>query len=92
MICSKPSCVRGQPSARAKGSHMAITSGVRTIDGFSSAARLRSASKLSSRPQSEEAGDHAVSSRSPEASFDSASPLDITSPSTNTGRPFTFVR
>ncbi len=65
MICSKPICFFGQPSARANGSHIAITSGVRTIDGLSSGASGRSASKLSSRPQSEDAGDHATGLQAP---------------------------
>ena len=38
MICSKPIFFFGQPSARANGSHMAMTSGVRTMEGFSLAA------------------------------------------------------
>ena len=74
MICSKPICFSGQPSARANGSHIAITSGVRTIDGLSSGASGRSASKFSSRPQSEDAGDQATGFRRPSAIFDSASP------------------
>ena len=58
-MSSKPSGLRGYPSAFAMASHIAITSGVRTIDGFSSGTSGRSASKLSSRPHSEEAGDQA---------------------------------
>ena len=82
ITCSKPICLRGQPSALANGSHIAITSGVRTIDGLSSGASGRSASKLSSRPQSEEAGDQITGSSCPSAMRRSASPLDTTSPST----------
>ncbi len=76
MICSKPIFSRGQPSARANGPHMAITSGVRTIEGFSSAAYGRSASKLSSRPHSDDAGDQITGSSRPSAIFVCASPLD----------------
>ena len=61
---------------------MAITSGVRTMEGLSSGASGRSASKLSSRPHSDEAGDQMTGSRRPSAIFDSASPLATTSPST----------
>ena len=64
-MSSKPSGLRGYPSAFAIGSHIAITSGVRTIDGFSSGTSGWSASKLSSRPHSEEAGDHATGSSRP---------------------------
>ena len=60
MSWSKPIFFCGQPSAWANGSHIAITSGVRTIDGLSSGASGRSASKLSSRPHSDEAGDQAT--------------------------------
>ena len=69
ITCSKPIFFRGQPSAFANGSHIAITSGVRTIDGFSSGASARSASKLSSRPQSDDAGDQIDRSSSPSAIF-----------------------
>ena len=82
MICSKPICLLGQPSALANGSHIAITSGVRTIDGLSSGASGRSASKLSKRPHSEEAGDHTTGSSRPSAILVCASPLETTSPST----------
>ena len=58
-MSAKPIGLRGQPSARASGSHIAITSGVRTIDGLSSGTQGWSASKFSSRPHSDEAGDHA---------------------------------
>jgi hypothetical protein len=92
MICSKPSCFSGHPSARANGSHIASTSGVRTIEGFFSGASGLSASKLSSRPQSEDAGDQMTGSSRPSAIFDSASPLDTTSPSTKTGLPCTSTR
>ena len=85
---ANPSGLRGQPSARAIGSHMAMTSGVRTSDGFSSGASARSASKFTSRPHSEEAGDQATGFRLPEAIRDSASPEATFWPLTTTGRPF----
>ena len=68
---------------------MAITSGVRTIDGLSSGASGRSASKLSSRPHSDEDGDHATGFSVPLAILVCASPEAITWPSTNTGAPAT---
>ncbi len=68
---------------------MAITRGVRTSDGLSSAASGRSASKLSRRPHSDEAGDHATGLRVPLAILDWASPEAIDVPSTNTCLPAT---
>ena len=92
MICSNPISRCGHPSAFANGSHIAITSGVRTIEGFSSGASSWSASKLSNRPHNEEAGDQATGCRSPSAMSDWASPLETTEPSTNTGLPPTVSR
>src|SRR3954452_2498627 len=54
-ISPKPTGFFGQPSARASGSHMAITSGVRTIDGEVSGAYGLSAWKFRSRPHSDDA-------------------------------------
>lgn len=68
---------------------MAITSGVRTIDGLSSGASGRSASKLSSRPHSEEAGDQATGSSEPRAIRACASPDAATWPATKTFLPST---
>ena len=81
---------RGQPSALANGSHIAITSGVRTIDGLSLGASGRSASKSRSRAQSEEAGDHATGRSRPLAILVSASPEATICASTNTFLPSTF--
>jgi hypothetical protein len=91
-MSSKPSGLRGYPSAFAIGSHIAITSGVRTIEGFSSGTSGRSASKLSSRPHSEEAGDQATGSSRPWATRCSVTPEDSERPSTNTALPATSVR
>ena len=85
--CSKPIFFFGQPSARAKGSHIAMTRGVRAIDGLSRGASGRSESKFRSRPHSDEAGDHATGCSAPRAILLSASPEAITCPSTNTGLP-----
>ena len=81
---AKPSFFFGQPSARAIGSHIAITSGVRTIEGASSGVYGLSASKFSSRPHSDEAGDHATGLNVPLAIRASASPDAALMPSTNT--------
>ena len=64
-----------------------MTSGVRTIEGASSTVYGRSASKFSSRPHSDEAGDHATGLNCPRAIHVSASPEDALMPSTNTGLP-----
>ncbi len=77
----------GQPSARAIGSHIAITSGVRTIDGFAAGTSRRSASNSSRLPHSDEAGDHATGRRLPsrDPRLGLAGGDDLAS--TNTGRP-----
>ncbi|MFL5780589.1 MAG: hypothetical protein ACJ760_04680 [Thermoleophilaceae bacterium] len=49
-------------------------------------------SKFSSRPQSDDAGDHATGCSVPLAILDSASPDDTLLSSTNTGCPPTFSR
>jgi hypothetical protein len=77
----------GQPSARASGSHIAMTSGVRTSDGFSSATYSRSASKLSRRPHSDDAGDQTVGFSRPRAMLVCASPEATMLGSTKTCRP-----
>ncbi len=85
-------CLSGQPSARAIGSHIAITSGVRTIDGFSSGTYCLSAAKFSIRPQSELAGDQTVGFSRPAAIRACASPDATLVACTKTGRPSTSVR
>ena len=64
---------------------------MRTIDGFSSGTSGLSASKLSSRPHSEEAGDHATGWSRPWAIRCSVTPEDSDLPSTNTALPPTSV-
>src|SRR3954465_6028241 len=83
---ANPSFFFGQPSARAIGSHIAITSGVRTMEGAPSGVYGLSASKLRSRPHSDEAGDHATGLNVPLAIRDSASPDAALTPSTKTLR------
>ena len=60
MICLKSICFFGQPSACAIGFHIAITSGVRTIDGLSVATSPESLWRFTSRPQNEDEGDQIV--------------------------------
>src|SRR4051794_21762524 len=69
------------------GSHMAMTSGVRTIDGLSVATKAWSARKFSSRPQNDPAGDHTSGFRRPRAIALSASPEFIAVIETKTGLP-----
>ena len=60
---------------------------MRAIDGFSSGASARSASKFSSRPHRLDAGDHATGLNVPSAIRASASPELTISARTNTGLP-----
>jgi len=64
---------------------------VRTIDGFSLGTSRRSASKFSSRPQSEDAGDQATGWSRPCAIRCSVTPEDSETPSTNTALPAAWV-
>ena len=64
---------------------------MRAIDGFSSGASARSASKFSSRPHRLEDGDHATGLKLPSAIRASASPELTISARTNTGLPPTFA-
>jgi hypothetical protein len=65
---------------------------VRTIEGASSGVSGWSASKFSSRPHSEEAGDQATGLKVPLAIRASASPEEALMPSTKTTRPPTSSR
>src|SRR3954468_6839360 len=69
------------------GSHMAMTSGVRTIDGLSVATKAWSARRFSSRPQNDPAGDHTSGCRRPRAIAFCASPEFIAFIETNTRLP-----
>ena len=91
-MSSNPTRFSGQPSARAIGSHIAITSGVRTIGSFSRGAISRSASKLSSRPHSEDAGDQMTGLSRSSAIRASASPDATICAATWTGLPPTSTR
>ena len=71
------------------GSHMAMTSGVRTIDGLSLATKASSARRFSSRPQNDPAGDHTSGCRRPRAIAFSASPEFIAFIETKTRLPAT---
>src|SRR6185312_3091248 len=68
---------------------MAMTSGVRTIDGLSLATKGSSARRFSSRPQKEPAGDHTSGCRRPRAIALSASFEFIAFIETNTRLPAT---
>ena len=65
---------------------------MRTIEGFSSGTSGLSASKFSSRPHSEEAGDQATGWSRPWATRCSVTPEDSLRPSTNTTLPAASVR
>jgi hypothetical protein len=69
-----------------------MTSGVRTSDGLSAATNGWSASKFSSRPHRELAGDHATGRSVPLAIALSLSPEATLRPWTNTTLPSTVAR
>ena len=89
----QPTALSGQPSARAIGSHIAITTGERTIDGASpttlraapapvpAAAPVSAQRSFSTSTSSDEAGDQTVRSLRPARidSIDSAEPSAISS-------------
>jgi hypothetical protein len=68
---------------------MAMTSGVRTIEGLSLATKGWSARRFSSRPQNDPAGDHTSGCRRPRAIAFSASPEFIAFIETKTRLPAT---
>src|SRR6185312_1308621 len=76
----------GQPSARASGSHIAITCGDQTSDGFRAGTQSEETEWLRRRPQSEDAGVQSVARLRRDASVVSASPEVSEVPTTSISR------